>query len=432
MSNHIIITKELKHKLRSSWNKLTEGKNYLIPETHDDMKLLGPFPYFQVGQVMVYAKDDIKNVVLECAELLRKELGADLFSKDTLVEIIRNEIRDYFSADNKKAFDWHLKKIIASIKSKDSRRQYVQVVSSLELEDVEEIEHSCWRLIHFTVDKAKEFAECDSGSTEWQSDVKKFLKKHCVGKTCLLVESRGDKVQASIRANHITNYVVNTLRYFICVHLAQSGYPHEVGIFVGLPYYQKTGPFSFNLDVRQSTMHFGSDHYRQKYKLNSENLKIMRECWHAETLWSLVEKSACTELEDSIVTAITWLGDAHQEANDHVAYVKYWTALEALVTAHCQDKITARLKTCIPILISHSSDEVPSKTNVGKAYALRCQIIHSGRNTQVTRADVNRVCTWTYQCIATCLHLATMGYTTRAQVEKDANRMDKLKKSKLT
>jgi hypothetical protein len=150
---------------------------------------------------------------------------------------------------------------------------------------------------------------------------------------------------------------------------------------------------------------------------------------HANHLWSLIEKGDLTDLEDSLVTAVTWFGDAQQETDDHLAFIKYWTALEALVTGHGKERLVSRLKTTIPVLLAQSAKaEVPSRSRIESAYDLRSKIIHRGSRFILRRKDLNQVCNWTWQCIVTMLNLTTKGYKTRQQVEQHASKINLSKK----
>ena len=418
------VSKNLEHKLRHAWKKLTQHQHYLIPETLDDFKTLGPFPYFEIGNLWIFAKDFVKETVIDISELLRKEMGRDRFAVNTIARIIRDEIKTHFSEKEPHPFEWHLKRILTAVGLHDHRREYVRLVAGLKLKDLDQVTYGSWRIWQFSEEHVKEFSGRDIGPEDWHQHVEDILKTNYVGKTCISVNCRGDAEQSRLNAERVANYVINCLRLFICVHAAEGHFQHEIGIGPEVPNRDKTISVSFDLDRQVHTIQMGHDSYRQDYNLNARNLQIIRESLHADQLWSLIEREGLTDLEDSLVTAVTWFGDAQQEADSHAAYIKYWTSLEALVTGHEKERLVSRLKSTIPVLISQSSKaNVPSKSRIENAYDFRSKILHRGSRTELRKSDLNQVCNWAWQCILIALHLTTRGYKTRQQVEQQASKI---------
>ena len=129
-----------------------------------------------------------------------------------------------------------------------------------------------------------------------------------------------------------------------------------------------------------------------------------------------------TDLEASVLSSISWLGDAQQEIDMNMAYVKYWIAIEALITGHEKGtkdaSLNVRLKNAIPLMLSQFTKDIPTKTAVDKAYELRGKVVHSGNIEDVTLKDLNKVCKWATGCISVCLNLINLNYKSRQQVEE--------------
>jgi hypothetical protein len=424
MSSEESISKSLEHKLRHSWKKLTQHQHYLVPETIEDFKTLGPVPYFEIGNRWVFAKDFVKKTVRDVSELLREEMGRDRFAINTIASVVRDELETHFSGKEPHLFEWHVKRILNAVRSHDHRREYVRVVAGLKLKDLDQVACGSWRIWQFSEEHVKEFSGREMGAEDWHQHVEDILKTTYVGKTCISVNCRGDAEQSRLNAGRVANYVTNCLRLFICVHAAEGHFQHEIGIGLEVPNPDKTIAVSFDFDRQVHAIQMGYDSYRQGYNLNARNLQIIRETLHADRLWSLIEKEDLTDLEDSLVTAVTWFGDAQQEPDSHAAYIKYWTALEALVTGHEKERLVSRLKATIPVLISQSSKAaVPSKSRVENAYDLRSKILHRGSRANLRSSDLDQVCNWAWQCILVVLDLTTRGYKTRQQVEEQASKI---------
>jgi hypothetical protein len=416
------ISESAEKRLRHAWKKLTQQQHYLVPQTPEDFKKLGPVPYFEIRGQWIFAKDFVKKTVSEIADLLRAEMGPDRFATSTIVEIIRGEIGTHFSHQEPSSFEWHRHRILENIRSRDHRRQYLRVVAGLKLKNLNQVSFGSWTICHLSEERAKEFSALGSAAEDWRAHVESVLKDF-VGKACIIVESRGDNEQSRLNAERIGRYAVDCLRLLMSMHAAPIGAQHVIGISLDTLRQHKITGCSFDFDTQYHTIRFDSDYPRQNYSLRTENIQKIEEIVGTEQMWSLIEKENRTDLEDSIVTAITWFGEAQQETDGHLAYVKYWTCLEALVTGHEKEQIVSRLKTTIPILVSQGPGEVPSKSRVDKAYDLRSKILHRGSRARLTAPDLNEVCNWAWQCIIVSLNLMSRGYETRQQIEEQARKI---------
>ena len=418
-----MISKKAKINLKGIWKTLVNNRQYLIPESIEDFKKLGPIPDFQLGSYSVYAKPSAKRSLEEFTELLREELNPNIYSYATIYAAVREEVVGYFSANIDKLFDCHIERIVNSIKAKAHQHQHIWQICGLKLHEIEQIKHGSWQIVSFTKSMAEELAKKDAGNQRWQKHLENFLNKYYADRTCIIVEAYGDHECSKKNSETVARYVVDTLRYFICIHAREGGLSRQIGISLLTPCHQHIGNFSINVDTAESLIGYGFDRYRYEYTLTSENLRIIKESHYADLIWGLIEKSKITDLEGSIMSAITWLGDAQQDNSELNAYIKYWIALESMVTGHMQEALIARLKTTLPVLIGVVSETIPSKSDVEHAYELRCEIVH-GRSRPIPKAkQVNQVAVWTHQCIASCIHLLTLGYTSREQVEKESRRI---------
>lgn len=416
------ISPKLKQEFNKNWKKATVDSGYQVPETIEDFKSLGPFPYFKIKNIWIYPKDHTRERIIHFTSLMQKIVGDDLFSRKTVYEAILDEIKLCFSNPKKETNEWHLSNLVKNISSKSKRRLFVRAISGLQLENIEQIKSGNWRLLQFDEKEIDKFVENESGNKKWKSHVEDYLKDKFEGKVCLFIETEGDLDTAKNKAHNIATYVINTLRYFICIHICHTGRAHDVGIDLDISN-QVNGLNAFSVDLQErATTIFGfGSRFRQKYPLHKEYIEVIRGQWHAEKLWSLIRKEELTDLEASIVSSITWLGDAHQENDLNAAYVKYWIAIEALITGHKKGDTNVRLKNSIPIMISQITKKVPSKTEVDNAYDLRCEVVHCGNKDLVSIHDLNKVCVWATQCLSLCIHLSDMNYVSRDQIENQIN-----------
>jgi hypothetical protein len=425
----IQITPKINQEFNKNWKKITSNSAYLVPETVDDFKSLGPFPYFEIKNLWVFPKEHTADAIRHFTKYVHKIVGGNLFSWETVSSAIREEIKLFFETQSKHNNDWHLNHLLESISSKNKKRIFIRSISGLKIENFDGIHRGIWQLIPFSEKEINKYSNLETDNDKWKLQVKEYLTKNFKNKTCLLIESSGDLDTAKKIAQKIASFVVNTFRYFICVHTIGAGRVHDVGIMLdSLCSNHGLNSFSFDKENNTSTMLGYGSKYRQEYPLNKENLDILKSEWGADKIWNLNEKEELNDLESSIIASILWLGDAHQENDINSAYVKYWIAIEALLTGHKKEDVTNRIKNTIPIMISQVSQDLPSKTKVDKAYELRCKVIHCGIQDIVNKSDLTEVCAWATQCLSVCIQLLDMGYTDRKQIEIQADRMNKSKK----
>jgi len=423
---NIEITPKIKQEFNKNWKKLTSDSAYLIPEAIDDFKSLGPFPYFQIEHIWVFPKEHTSDAIHHFARFIYKVVGEKYFSWSTIYNAIRDEIKLSFTAKPKNSNEWHLEHLLELILSKRKSRLFVRSINGLKIEGFDGIYRKKWQIISFTEKEILKFTEQESADNNWKSHVEEYLTKNYKDKICFLVEVEGDLETAKKKANAIAIFVINTLRYFVCVHISHTGRVHDVGIMLDAPNRNHgLNAFSVDLESKASTMFGHGAKFRQEYILYKEHFDTIKSQWGADRLWDINEKDELNDLEASILSSIAWLGDAHQEDNVNSSYVKYWIAIEALLTRHKKDDLTSRIKNTIPIIISQFSPELPSKTEVDKAYELRCKVVHCGSQDLITPNNLNKICAWATQCLSVCTHLLDKGYVSRDQIEIQIDRMSK-------
>ena len=424
---NIKITPKIQQEFNKNWKKVTSDSGYLIPETIDDIKSLGPFPYFKIEHIWVFPKEHTSEAIQHFARFIYKVVGEKYFSWETICNAIREEIKLFFSFESKRSNEWHLEHLLEFILSKSKKRLFVRAISGLKFDGFDGIYRKKWKIIQFTEKEIAKYTEQQLADNNWKSHVEEYLTKNYKDKICFLVEVEGDLETAKKKANAIAIYIINTLRYFICIHISHTGRVHDVGIMLDATNRNHAlSAFSFDLESKTSTMFGYGAKFRQEYILYKEHFDTIKTQWGADKIWNINEKDELNDLEASIQSSISWLGDAHQEDDVNSSYVKYWIAIEALLTGHKKEDLTSRIKNTIPIMISQCSQELPSKTEVDKAYELRCKVVHCGSQDVITPNNLNKICAWATQCLSVCIHLLDKGYVSRDQIEIQIYRMSEI------
>ncbi|HLG30783.1 MAG TPA: hypothetical protein VI387_11280, partial [Candidatus Brocadiales bacterium] len=143
----------------------------------------------------------------------------------------------------------------------------------------------------------------------------------------------------------------------------------------------------------------------------------------------ILTKENKTELEEAILTSIFWIGEAQNDYIYESAFIKYWTALETLITLR-NEGITKDLAKSIPILLAFGGYKVIEigeieevSKSVVKLYDKRSDIIHRGIYGDVSPVELTEVCKYAVWCVLTCLGLRSSNYETLEQIKNETDRL---------
>jgi hypothetical protein len=166
------------------------------------------------------------------------------------------------------------------------------------------------------------------------------------------------------------------------------------------------------------------------FKITKANLETYRHNLKLEDMWGLYDQRQKTELEMAIMDAVKWIGEAQNENDNHIAFIKYWTSLEALLTGYQKDQITDRLSISLPpILAQVAGEKPPSKSRVQKMYSLRSDMLHGRGLIDISYRDLCTVSKWASTCLLVCLDLRSRGYNSRTAIFAQSARIAKAGKA---
>jgi hypothetical protein len=136
-----------------------------------------------------------------------------------------------------------------------------------------------------------------------------------------------------------------------------------------------------------------------------------------------------SELEGCIITAIHWAGEAQNEFDRDIAFLKYWTALEVIFSNKKED-ITHALSKGISITLAFSNDhfiEVSEVINIYKRismlYDRRSKIIHTGLRETINELELSEICRYTSYVILSLFHFRAQGYTELKEIGREIERL---------
>jgi hypothetical protein len=148
---------------------------------------------------------------------------------------------------------------------------------------------------------------------------------------------------------------------------------------------------------------------------------------------TIINASSQTQLEGCILTAIHWIGEAQNEADLDVSFLKYWTALECIFTGsekptHALAKGVATLNTFSVYKFIKIEDAKEVYESMKRLYCKRSKIIHHGMNylanQVIDEADISKICKYTVWSILSLFHLRSIGYKNMHEIRNEINRLN--------
>lgn len=323
------------------------------------------------------------------------------------------------------------------IKQGQTSYRFFRIVDGIELKDLDAVAFCDVKLFVFSEKHMSEINKyCKSTNLNgfYDKSVDPFIKKYFINKICISSIGKGDEIKAEETTMKTINQVINFFRFIICIFAYERIYENRVKVnLLAESYNVSENTFTININDKKITLSLGRGRQSfQKLPINSELLNNLRECYFFDD-WSFIcSKQNKTELEEAILTAIYWIGEAQNDFTYESAFIKYWIALETLFSIS-KKEVTESLARGIAILSAFGGYEFIKISDVKKIfkdteklYDKRSEIIHRGFYGKVTPLELSEICKYAIWCVLTCFGLRTQGYETLKQIQEETNRLYKL------
>jgi hypothetical protein len=169
------------------------------------------------------------------------------------------------------------------------------------------------------------------------------------------------------------------------------------------------------------------------FPFTPDRLKELKENLFLDDYLRLVFAEERTELEGIIITSVHWIGEAQDEYDSDVAFLKFWTSIESIFSKGHGEDVTENLARNVSILLSFSDYrfvDVDERDRIYRAlknlYSTRSKLIHRGLRYSVKPQDLGDICKYASWSIASLFCLRSKGYMRLEQIEADINRLDKI------
>lgn len=435
-----------KRRLSYLWNILVNPTNYLIPKTFEDYKSKSfgiSVPTIKLEGTECYLNDraqkecrNFANIIYAISEI------KDTLTYNTIYGSILNEIEAEIQKRLKhselREFDLVLKDL--SVKILEKRRDYTFffAISGIELKDVSRVNFGTSELFRFKQPDKEELIQNMDAETEedatFTKNVIKFIEKRFFEKVCIKCASFGDFRKAKELARARGMQILNLLRFIVCV-LSHSQAPENlIKINFTSETYTESEPL-MAVESLNGAVTLGWEHGRktvQSLTIDNRLLDDLKKNLFFKDISEIINALERTEVESILLTAIHWAGEAQNEFDKDVAFVKYWTALESIFSQHSSN-ITHTLGKGVSILAAFGGYRFIKYKEIREVYqaikrlySIRSTILHRGLGKNVDYSALSSICKYTSWTILGLLHLRSIGYSRMVEIENETCRLFKI------
>jgi len=249
----------------------------------------------------------------------------------------------------------------------------------------------------------------------------------------------GDKRTATKKSYRQMREVINFFRYIICLLIHERVSENIVKINILSETYKETDVslIKRNKDNQLCLIWGRGRKSRQKFCIDKNRMDDISS--HLEGFNQIISSdSPRTEIEESILKAIYWIGEAQNEFDLDIAFIKYWTAIECMfsqkqeTTQSLAKGVTISIISIIfsdcqdiqdDIIVEHANLKYKE---IKKLYGKRSDIIHEGEThlTQqvIDENDISAICKYAAWSILNMFYLRSIGYVTRDEIKIQIDR----------
>ena len=447
------------------WPLLINPNNYVIPKTVEEFKQLGGiFPAkITINSTDYYFTNKLKRALREFIDVLYNlnDIQATVsfeFAHKTTKSFIEMSISDQLINSRKPRPEKEVKKIIKTLSLRRTVFQFYRVIDGIELKDMQSISFGDVDLLNFSKKNMlaiNKYREHNNINGFYDSYAGPFIRKNILNKICIKAIGKGDEIKAAEMAMKKIRGIISMLRFIVAILAYDRVHENRVKINLHGESYN-IGDSSFRINNHDQIISLNYEASRkalQKLPLDLEMIADLKKYYFFDDWLYILSKQGKTELEEAILTAIYWIGEGQDDFSYESAFIKYWTALEALFSIsdegkksmqcpNCRnhietsipdDGITKSLASGVAILTAFGGYRFVETGDVKKIisiitrlYRKRSKIIHRGSFGHVTSIELSEICKYSVWCVLTCFGLRSQGYETLKQIKEKTKRLHSL------
>lgn len=436
-----------KRKLGSLWKDfLLNPKSYFIPKTIDEFKSVGLFDlsltvnsitwYFTKGAKdkyndfveIIYSINDITSTVswLTVHKLIKNELEAEIESKEQ-----QKELRIF---DN--IFDTILNQIFESRKNYD----FYFPVEGIELKNIDAVNLQSVQLIVFGDNLKNIILSSSNVNDNTKERTQKFIHENLLNHLCIKCSFFGDYEKAEEEAKFRARETLNYFRYVICVLKPERIYDEGLTRirFLSETYVGNNEFLAKNQEDNSVVLVWGRKRSNlENFIIDKGRLQELEEKGFINEFTKIINKdqNTRTKLESCILSAIYWAGEAQNEYDWDIAFLKFWTAIERIFSQDKNKKVTKPLTIGVSVVLTWTGFvEIENIENtrkeVSSLYENRCDIVHKGVIREVKPSQLITICKYAIWTVLGIISLYSTGRETIQEIEEEIREFDNAISSK--
>ena len=287
------------------------------------------------------------------------------------------------------------------------------------------------------------FSKHDSQNPENLSNTQDFFDKNFLNRVCIKSTSYGDFNIVRKKSYRQARQLINYFRYILCLFIHDRVSEQMIKINILSEVYSNSEKTLIRRE-KDNTIILSWGRGRkplQTFPIDKNRLEDLSFNGFLDDFTTIINDSSQTQLEGCILTAIYWIGEAQNEVDLDVSFLKYWTALECIFTGsqqrtHVLAKGVSTLNAFSNYEFITIEDAKEVYKSMTKLYGKRSHIIHQGMNYLanqiINEADISKICKYTAWSILSLFHLRSIGYKNMDEVGSQIDRLYNINNKKLS
>lgn len=415
-----------KRSIRCDIDFIFSLKGITFPQTIDEMKALGGIipPHVRVKDRDIYFSRKGQTALRRLCDIVHStERYKDELSYNDVFQGIISELGRWFNEEMIPDDREFIEPLDLLLLKKIDNFTFLCRVDGISLDSV-----LCITIGKYEVKKYDEIHI--SGINNPSDRTNKLIRQEYHDALVIIGTERGSCSIAKEKYYHNADLSLSILRLYSCALFRSAIHKLNIRLINNCAQaYGRASSFGWG-DLEKYlifTRHFRSE---QDMKIDIELLKDMHSAYFFEMLSTLIGKEQKNELENAILKALYWIGEAQKDRSNASAWIKLWSSMECFFTLG-ENEITehnARGISSILIYGAYSHHEFGNysqlKQKIKKYYKLRSKTVHRAEYTHIDNrilVEFSFIAAWT---VITMASLLSRGYTTLSQIQKEADRLD--------
>ncbi|MBW4514841.1 MAG: hypothetical protein KME11_06405 [Timaviella obliquedivisa GSE-PSE-MK23-08B] len=352
------------------------------------------------------------------------------YSFGTVYESVKYELQSELSfieeSNHPREFEEVLKTLFCRIDSKLKLYDFYFSLEGIKLIGISKIDFGSIQILEFNQEVMNEVLSTGD-DTNQNGTYTEFIEKNFLNRVCIRCRCSGDSKSSKKLAELRTRETINYFRYLICLLFYKRIHENLLKINVVSETYVDENQvlakeaFSGNLSFHWNVTRKPS----QDFPVNQERLNEIKEKLYFDEIVRILNMNSNdrAQLEGCLLTAMYWSGEAQNEFDWDISFLKYWTALECIFS-HKEKGVAGALARGISALAAFSdyqfitSDEIDVVySSVKSLYDKRSKIVHRGLRNSVDEAELTEICKYASWTILSLMSLISVGYRDVAQLD---------------